>query len=292
MPRTRPRERARLGRGSQPAGCLGIASDCWYGAGGLASGLLAAGTAIAAGFLPIRALARCDIPRPGNPGGFGSSAACTRSLARCHNSFAPQRSIHDEYAPAPQCLSAVERASGRGPWPVEHLSAAAEPAPDDPLVHYKMGLAVSQAEGPVAAVAHRELTLTLDPSHKESIYNLAQALKEVDATGSREYRDRFAALQAERQDTDRAGTLWNFALAAAKREEWHQAFGLFRQALEVCGGCPARGQIHKNFGIICGQPGDYASAKRELEIERDSPPDNDGVKRALQVVQRSASDAN
>ena len=76
------------------------------------------------------------------------------------------------------------------------------------------------------------------------------------------------------------------------REECQRAFGLFRQALEVCGGCPARGQIHKNFGIIYGQSGDYASAKRELEIARDLLPDDDGVRRALQVVQRSASDEN
>ena len=32
----------------------------------------------------------------------------------------------------------------------------------------------------------------------------------------REYRDRFAALQAGWQGTGRAGRLWSFALAAAK----------------------------------------------------------------------------
>ena len=89
-------------------------------------------------------------------------------------------------------LGAVERTSGRGPAAVEHLSAAAELAPDDPLVHYELGLALSQVGSPVAAVPHWKRPLALEPSHGEAIYNLAQALKEVDAARSPKYRDRFA----------------------------------------------------------------------------------------------------
>ena len=218
-----------------------------------------------------------------------------RDLGRLDDSLvALERSvsIQDDYAPALQLLGAVERAAGQATKAVEHLREAAKLAPDDPLVHYELGLAVSQAESPVAAIPHWERTLAGDPNHREAIYNLAQALQEVDAARAREYRDRFAAMQSERQDTDRAGALWNFALAAAKREDWQRAFGLFRQALEVCGDCPARGQIHKNFGIIYGQSGDYGSAKRELEIARELLPTDDSVTQALQVVQRSAKDAN
>lgn len=218
-----------------------------------------------------------------------------RDLGRLDDSLvALERSvtIRDDYAPALQILGTVERTAGRDAAAVEHLREASELAPDDPLVHYELGLAVSQAESPVAAVPHWERTLALDPDHREAIYNLAQALKDVDAAGAREYRERFAALQAERQDTDRAGALWNFALAAAKREDWQRAFGLFRQALEACGDCPARGQIHKNFGIIYGQSGDYAAAERELETARELLPNDAGIRQALQVVQRSARDAN
>lgn len=196
-------------------------------------------------------------------------------------------SIDGDYAPALRLLGAVERASGRDSAAVEHLREAAKLDPADPLVHYELGLAVSQAKSPAEAIPHWERTLELDPSHRESIYNLAQALNTVDAARSREYRERFAALQAERQDTDRAGTLWNFALAAAKREEWQQAYELFRQALEVCGDCPARGQIHKNFGIIYAQSGDYSSAKRHLEIAQELSPEDDEIEQALQVVARS-----
>ena len=217
-----------------------------------------------------------------------------RDLGRLDDSLvALERSvsIQDGYAPALRLLGAVERAAGREAA-VEHLRQAAELAPDDPLAHYELGLAVSQAESPLAAIPHWEQTLALDPNHREAIYNLAQALKDMDAARAREYSERFVALQAERQDTDRAGALWNFALAAAKREDWQRAFGLFRQALEACGDCPARGQIHKNFGIIYGQSGDYAAAKRELEFARELLPNDEGIRQALQVVQRSARDAN
>lgn len=63
---------------------------------------------------------------------------------------------------------------------------------------------------------HWERTLARDSSRRDALYNLAQALKDLDAARAREYRDRFAAVRAERRDADRVGALRNFALAAAK----------------------------------------------------------------------------
>ena len=93
----------------------------------------------------------------------------------------------------PRYSSSAPASALRGAATVEHLSAAAEQASDDPLVQHGLELEVSQTESPVAAVPHWKRTLALEPSHREAIYNLAQALKEVDAARSPKYRDRWAA---------------------------------------------------------------------------------------------------
>ncbi len=196
-------------------------------------------------------------------------------------------SLNDGYAPALQLLGTLERAAGNDEQAVGYLRRSATADPGNPLAHYDLGLAIKQAGDPQAAVPHFERTLELNPRHMESIYNLAQALHALDPERAAEYRRRFKALKAEELDTDRAGTLWNFALAEAKRERWTEAFELFRKALDACGDCPAKGQIHKNFGLTYGHAGDYANAASELAKALELLPDDPEIKQALVVVRES-----
>ena len=191
------------------------------------------------------------------------------------------------FAPAVQLLGSIERNAGNGQRAVELLGRAARLDPQDPLVHYDLGLAIAQAGDSQSAVPHWERALALDPLHKESLYNLAQALHTKDPRKAQEYSRRFAALKEEEQDTDRAGALWNFALAEAKKERWSKAFDLFRQALDVCRDCPARGQILKNFGLIYGHSGDFRSAERELVQAQRLLPSDQEIQEALRVVRES-----
>ena len=195
--------------------------------------------------------------------------------------------LDDGFAPAIQLLGLIERNARKDQRAIELLARAARLDPQNPLAHYDLGLAIAQGGDPDGAVPHWERALALDPRHEESLYNLAHAVRETAPHKAREYSRRFAALKAEEQDTDRAGTLWNFALAEAKKERWSKAFDLFRQALEVCGDCPARGQIHKNFGLVYGHSGDFPSAERELMKAQRLLPDDVEVQEALRVVRQS-----
>ena len=195
--------------------------------------------------------------------------------------------LDDGFAPAMQLLGLIERNAGNDQRAIELLARAAKLDPQNPLAHYDLGLAIAQGGDPDGAAPHWERALALDPRHKESLYNLAQALREKAPEQAREYSRRFAALKAEEQDTDRAGALWNFALAEANRERWSKAFDLFRQALDACGDCPARAQIHKNFGLVYGHSGDFPSAERELMKAQRLLPDDAEVQEALRVVRQS-----
>ena len=195
--------------------------------------------------------------------------------------------LNRAYAPALHLLGQIERTAGNDERAIDLLREAVAADPANALMHYDLGLALMQSGSPQAAVPHLERTLDLDPRHMESLYNLAQAVQEHDPQKAKLYRERFAALKAEEQDTDRAGTLWNFALAEAQKERWAEAFDLFRQALEACGRCPARGQIHKNFGLTYGHAGKFEDAERELLQALDLLPDDPEVRQALQVVRQS-----
>ena len=195
--------------------------------------------------------------------------------------------LNHAYAPALHLLGQIERAAGNDARAVELLRAAVDAESENPLAHYDLGLALAQSGSPEMALPHFERALELDPRHKESLYNLAQAVQALDPQRARQHRERFAALKAEEQDTDRAGTLWNFALAEAQKERWAEAFDLFRQALAACGECPARGQIHKNFGLTYGHAGEFEDAERELLRALELLPGDTEVQQALRIVKRS-----
>ncbi len=197
--------------------------------------------------------------------------------------------LNRSHAPSLRLLGSIERASRNDGRAVELLRRAAALEPGDPIVHYELGMAVAQAGVPRDAIPHWEKTLSLDPRHQDATYNLAQALQHVDPGRSRAYLERFAKLKAEAQDTDRAGTLWNFALAEADKKRWDRAFDLFRQALEACGSCPARGQIHKNFGLVYGHSGDYANAAEQLSRALELEPEDEEIRRALSIVESSGT---
>ena len=213
-----------------------------------------------------------------------------RDLGRTDEAVAELRravAIDSGFASALEALASIEAEQGDFERSAELWARAVELRPENADARYDLGRSLMQLGRKDAAVTHWRRAAELDPAHREALYNLAQALHRSDPESARGYRLRFQALKSEEQVTDRAGTLWNFALAAAAKKDWEQAFSLFQQALDVCGDCPARGGIHKNFGLTYGHAGDYANAERELEAARELLPDDGEIARALAIVRAS-----
>ncbi len=204
--------------------------------------------------------------------------------AQAREALARSIEIEPEFAPALRLLALVEREAGNSLRGVELYRAAIRVDEADPELHHSLGMALSEAGMTGAAVESWQEAISLDPRHLEALYNLGHALLAGDPDRGEAYLRQFAELKAEEQDTDRAGTLWNFALAEAKQERWERAFGLFEQALDVCGNCPARGEIHKNFGLVYGHSGDYARARAELLKAATLLPRDTEVRQALDII--------
>src|SRR5207249_9569580 len=83
-----------------------------------------------------------------------------------------------------------------------------------------------------------------------SFANLARVLSQTGSPEAAEYMTKFKALQERQEATDRVRQLNNFALQAAKDNNWSQALGQMEEAIELCRDCPQLAVLRKNIGII------------------------------------------
>ena len=56
---------------------------------------------------------------------------------------------------------------------------ALQRTPDDPVVHFNLGLALEVTDGPQAALTHYERAVALDPSFSDAHYNLGSVCEEL-----------------------------------------------------------------------------------------------------------------
>jgi len=73
-------------------------------------------------------------------------------------------------------------------------------------------------------------------------------------------------------------------LAAAAARDWAQALAHLKEALEICGACRSRGDLHKNLGIILCMSGDLKNGASELQEAHKIKPDDPDIEQALRFV--------
>jgi hypothetical protein len=126
--------------------------------------------------------------------------------------------------------------------------------------------------------------IEMNPEHGEALYNLSRQLAQSDPNESKGFQARFEALQTQKQIMDRAQTLGNFALASAAAHDWPQAISQLQEGIQVCGGCTALGQLHKDLGLIYLHSGDKKGGLWELlEAKKLTPADPD-MDKAIRMV--------
>ena len=145
-----------------------------------------------------------------------------------------------------------------------------------------------------AAVAAWKQAVALDPNYSQALFSLARAIRPVDPEEAARLLGRYAEVQKQRRIVDQAGTLANDAVAAIAAHERPEAIRHLQQAIEVCGECVMKADLHKNLGLIHCQMGDIDSGEKELRLAQESKPADPDIERALTLVaqaraQRAAS---
>ncbi len=135
------------------------------------------------------------------------------------------------------------------------------------------------------AVAALRRSVGIDPDDPDAVYMLSRLLRNSNREEAAQYFARYQSLKGMEGDAEKARRLGNQAVEAAAQQRWSAAIDLLRQALELCGGCPAAAGLHKNLGLALAHSGDIAGAVAELKQSLAMNPDDPDVVKALQVLQ-------
>jgi len=109
-------------------------------------------------------------------------------------------------------------------------------------------------------------------------------VRDTEPARAAEYNQRFVALQRKRQITERADTLGNFALTAAAARDWAQAVAQLKEAIDVCGDCRSKADLHKNLGLIYCRSGDLVNGEKELRLAAKMKPADPDISTSLELI--------
>jgi tetratricopeptide (TPR) repeat protein len=183
-------------------------------------------------------------------------------------------------------LGMAESSLGRPEKAVELLKRSLGPGWSDTTAHYKLGRALLEVGRESEAVEHFRKAVELDPANSQALFALMRVMSARNPGQAKQYGQRVRELKAESLAGARARALSNFALGAAREEDWPKAINQLREALEVCGECSVRPLLHKNLGLIMAQASDNAGAVAELAIAHELEPDDRDIEYALELLRK------
>ena len=195
-------------------------------------------------------------------------------------------SLQAGYAPALMMLGMAESGLGRNEQAVELLQQSIALDSSNSTAHHWLGKALLDLGREEAALEHLKTAVDLNPGDSRAVYVLMRVLAARKAPEAKQYGQQLRELKREENAAERAGVLSNFALEAAEAEDWPQAIGKLREALELCGECSVRARLHKNLGLIMAQSGDNAAAVEELAIAHELDPEDRDIEYALELLRK------
>ena len=164
------------------------------------------------------------------------------------------------------------------------LRRAAELEPKDARRQYALGQVLFEVGSTGSAVAAWRRAVALQPGYADALYALSRALARTDPTESIELQARFMKLQELQRATDDAQAMGNDALNAAAAGDSAKAIAGLKEAIERCGECSVRPQLHKNLGLVYCRSGDLKDGKSELQQADKLLPGDADIARALQLL--------
>jgi tetratricopeptide (TPR) repeat protein len=181
-------------------------------------------------------------------------------------------------------LAFTEKSLGRPAEAIPWFEKVQGQDPKHQEARFQLGQSYLQTGDTAKAVANWQKLIEQNPDHNEALYALSRAVNAADPVLAAEYRKRMVALQQARQKTDRAESLGNFGLSAAASRDWPRAIEQLKEALQVCGDCRAKADLHKNLGLIYARSGDLENAELELRAARKFKPGDAEIVRSLEMI--------
>jgi tetratricopeptide (TPR) repeat protein len=159
---------------------------------------------------------------------------------------------------------------------------ALQPANEKALILLGKSLIEQSRSAEAETVLRR--TLAIDPKSAEATYMLSRLLITTKPLESRKLAAQFATLREQSANLDRSKSIGNEAYGASHEQDWPRAIDLYKQALQVCGGCEAEEALRKNLGLTLCKSGNIEDGGIELRKALSLNPDDREVVKALSII--------
>ena len=181
-------------------------------------------------------------------------------------------------------LALIAKEDGQYKHAVTLLQTVVKLEPRHATAWYLLGQSLEQTSQTKAAIAAWRQAVAIEPNYSQALWNLARAVKPDDPEEAARFMARYSELQKKRLAVDQAGTLGNDALAAGRAHDWPEAIRQFKKAIEVCGDCAIKADLHKKLGVTECQMGDIENGEKELRLAQALKPADSDIEQALERI--------
>jgi Flp pilus assembly protein TadD len=178
-------------------------------------------------------------------------------------------------------LALIEKQADNQARAVALLRTVVKLQPRNAGAWFLLGQSLQAGSQNDAAIAAWKQAVEIEPENSRALFNLARAVKTTDPEESARLMARYREVQKTRNIVDQAGTLGNDALAAGKAHDWPEAISQFHKAIDLCGNCPLKPDLHKKLGLTYCQMGDLDKGEKELRLAQGLKPADPDIERAL-----------
>jgi tetratricopeptide (TPR) repeat protein len=183
-------------------------------------------------------------------------------------------------------LALVERQEGNYKRAASLLEETVKLQPNNVMAWLMLGQSFNQESENAKAIAAWRQAIAIDPKFSQALISLARALRATNPAESEQLMARYSDVQKERSIVDRADTLANNRIQPASAHDWPEAIRQLKDAIEACGDCQAKADLHRKLGIVDCQSGDLDNGEKELLAAKALKPDDPVTQAALELIAR------
>ena len=181
-------------------------------------------------------------------------------------------------------LALVDKQEGKFPLAAGLLKETVKLQPRNATAWNLLGQSLERESQTQAAIAAWRQAVAIEPDNSQALWSLARAVKSSDPGEAARLMARYSRVQRQRHIVDEASTLGNEALVAGAAHDWPEAIRRFRKAIEVCGDCAIKADLHKKLGLTAWQTGDIDGGEKELRLAQALKPEDQDIDQALERI--------
>jgi tetratricopeptide (TPR) repeat protein len=181
-------------------------------------------------------------------------------------------------------LAVIEKQAGHFDQAAALLKNVVKLQPGNGMAWNMLGQCLEHKSQTQQAIASWRQALAIEPDNTQALWGLAKALKPTDPEEAARLVARYREIQNNRRISDQAGVVANDALAAGAAHDWPEAIRQFQEAIELCGDCAIKADLHKKLGLTECRMGDLDTGEKELRLAQTLKPSDPDIERVLKRI--------